>query len=176
MADETKTATITILDIEFPLSMPYAEGHVLTGPEAKVLNQTRKENLSNNFRKHVQAFKDGAEGAMSEFDLFEAFAKLDSEYVFNERTAAAAVKLDPVEREARAIARDLIKQALAAENRKVKDIDPDDYEAKVAEVAAMDEVVAQAKKIVKQKQASAAIVLGNLGNLKPAENTDDSAE
>lgn len=176
MADETKTATLTILDFEFPISMPYTEGHVLTGPEAKVLNQTRKENLSNNFRKHVQAFKDGAEGAMSETDLLEAFAKLDAEYVFNERTAAASVKLDPVEREARAIARDLVRTALAADGRKVKDVDPDAYEAKVAEVAAMDEVIAQAKKIVKQKQASAGIVLGGL-NLPPAvEGTTNSDE
>jgi hypothetical protein len=175
VAEDTKTTTVTILDVEFPISMPYAEGHVLTGPEAKVLNQTRKENLSNNFRKNVQAFKDGGEGAMSETELQEAFAELDTNYVFNERTAAAATKFDPVEKEARSIARDLIRQAASAQGLKVKDLDQDEYEAKIAEVAAMDEVIAQAKKIVKQKQSAASITLEGLG-LKKAEGEAVSEE
>ena len=46
--------TISISGQAFDVSTPYAAGHTLTEAEAKVLNQTRAENIGNNFRRgHV---------------------------------------------------------------------------------------------------------------------------
>ena len=43
--------TITILGEKFEITAPYAEGQTLTAVEARVLNQTRAENIGNNLRK-----------------------------------------------------------------------------------------------------------------------------
>lgn len=164
--------TFEILGIEFPVTMPYDAGHVLNEAEAKVLNQTRRENLSNNFRSKVRAFNDGEEGAAASIeDLQAAFATLDAEYVFTIATAAAAVKYTPEEKEARAIARNYIKGELDKAGRKLSDIPEgmskeewdDALEGEVARIAALDDVVKMAKDIVKARSKTAGLNLGSLG-------------
>lgn len=173
-ADVPEPKNFSILDVDFTVSMPYEAGYgPITEAEARVLNQTRKENLSNNFRAQVQAFKDGAEGALATVEELQAkFAELDSGYVFTiANTGTASRKLDPVEREARNIARDLLKQALAAEGQKYKEApegtsqeDWDAFiEAKLDEIAGMDEVVKTAKATVKARQGAGKITLAGLG-------------
>lgn len=164
----------SILDVDFTVSMPYEAGYgPITEAEARVLNQTRKENLSNNFRAQVQAFKDGAEGAATSAEELQAkFQELDAGYVFTiANTGTASRKLDPVEREARNIARDLLKQALVADGLKYKEppegTSQEDWEAfieaKIDEIAAMDEVVKTAKATVKARQGAGKISLAGLG-------------
>lgn len=164
----------SILEIDFTASMPYEAGYgPITEAEARVLNQTRKENLSNNFRAQVQAFKDGAEGALATVEELQAkFAELDAAYIFTiANTGTASRKLDPVEREARNIARDLLKQALVADGLKYKEppegTSQEDWEAfieaKIDEIAAMDEVVKTAKATVKARQGAGKISLAGLG-------------
>jgi hypothetical protein len=56
---ETKTKTIE--GKNFEISQPYEEGHVITAIEARVLNQTRSENIGNNVRaKLKEAIEAGA--------------------------------------------------------------------------------------------------------------------
>lgn len=164
----------SILDVDFTCSMPYDEGYgPISAAEAKVLNQTRKENLSNNFRAKVQAFKDGAEGAATSAEELQGqFAELDRDYVFTlANVGTAARKLDPVEREARSIARDILRDALSKEGLKYKEAPEGQtdeqwaefIEAKLDEISAMDEVVTTAKKTVKARQGASQITLAGLG-------------
>lgn len=170
---EPKTATI--LDIEFPVTQPYDAGHVLTEAEAKALNQVRKENLVNQFRSKVKAHRDGAEGALDADQLQAEFAKIDSAYVFTVANVSATAKYTPVEKEARSLAKEWIKGQLAATNRKLSDIDEDKLEAKIAEVAAMPDIVKLAEKNIRERDKLAKLELGELGLSSEAATADAEA-
>lgn len=171
MADENGKKIISILDVEFEVSMPYAAGMTINEAEAKVLNQTRRENLGNNFRARV---KDHLEKGTPTLDeLIAAFALADKEYVFTLSNAGASVKLTPEEREARKIAREYIKSELDKVGRKLSEVPEgfteetwdDQVEAEVERIAATDEVKKMAKDIVKARSKTAGLSLGsvNLG-------------
>lgn len=166
---------ISILDTKFTISMPYDAGHVCTDAEAKVLNQTRRENIGNNFRKRVQALIDGEDGVTEE-GLREEFAKLDSEYVFTLAAVSQARSFTPVEREARKIAREYIKQELDKQGQKIgtpgegftESEWADAIEAQVAELAENPEVVKIAEATVKARSKTAGLELGGLSLGKAA--------
>ena len=105
----------------FSVSQPYEAGHVLTEAEAKALNQTRAENIGNNLRETVKealAKRDGGDTSAME-TLQELVAKYDSAYTFSMGGGGVSTRrLDPVEREAKAIATEIIKADLAAKGRK----------------------------------------------------------
>ena len=50
----SESNTITIQGESFSVDMPYSEGHVCTSTQAGALNQTRAENLRNNFASSVK--------------------------------------------------------------------------------------------------------------------------
>lgn len=119
-----KTKEITIQNIPFTVNMPYAAGHVLNAAEADSLNQTRAENLRNNFASTIKAKLDELkketpareeldeaelEALRTQFDTYEA------SYEFQGRRAGRA-PLDPVKREATKMARETITAALKAKN------------------------------------------------------------
>ncbi|MCB1838493.1 MAG: hypothetical protein KDH99_12825, partial [Alcanivoracaceae bacterium] len=79
--------TISILGVEVEISTPYAEGHTISEAEAKALNQTRAENIGNNFRKRIKDSKEGVEGAEPMEKILADLAAYDASYVF---TLAAA--------------------------------------------------------------------------------------
>lgn len=148
----------------FEISQPYAEGHVMTAAEAKALNQTRSENIGNNLRSAVaDAIKKRDEGDPTDFQGLAALvAKYDSEYTFALGGSGPSTrKLDPVEREARSIANDIIKADLAAKGRKLSQV-PDgltkeEWEAKVEaireELMQRDNVLKLARDNVKKRKA-----------------------
>src|SRR5690606_27863361 len=102
--------------IAFDISQPYEEGHVLTAIEARVLNQTRSENVGNNVR---QKIKDMQEEGKSEDEIRAFVAEVDAEYTFAAARDGSARVVDPYEREARKIARELLKAHLAETGRKL---------------------------------------------------------
>lgn len=163
--------TITIEGVDFVCTMPYDAGHTINEAEAKVLNQTRRENLGNNFRKQVKLFNEGGEGAPTDEELQAQFAELDSTYIFTLATAGASRKLDPEEREARKIAREYIRQELDKVGRKIgtapEGMSDEDWEtaleAEVDRIAQADEVKKMAKDIVKARSKTANLQLGALG-------------
>lgn len=171
MTTESNKKLISILDMEFEVTMPYVEGHTCNAAEAKVLNQTRRENLGNNFRGEVKKFQDQAEGAKTEEELREAFAKADAEYVFTLASAGASAKLTPVEREARSIARQYLKQELDKVGRKIntppegveQEAWDDTIEAEIERLAAEPQIVKMATDIVKSRSKTASLQLGALG-------------
>lgn len=158
------TKTKTIHEVAFEISQPYAAGHVLTEAEAKALNQVRSENIGNNVRAKVKELLDA-----NKLDEAKALvAEKDGAYEFTLASVAASAKLDPVEREARALAREYIKAHLAQTGRKIgvapegetKESWAEKIEAKIDEIAAKDEILKEAKKAVDQKRKRLDNLLG----------------
>ena len=118
---ETKSKVIA--GHEFKITQPYTAGHTLTEIEAKVLNQVRSENIGNNVRKAVVELLEAQDTAGAE----ALVAERDAEYEFSTPSAGGR-KLDPVEREARKVARDAIRAKLSDDGRKLSDIDKEKLE------------------------------------------------
>lgn len=148
----------TISGKTFEIDEPYAEGHVCSPAEAKTLNQTRAENVRNNLAKHIKTLE---EAGSVELDgvtysdgqaLVTAYAK---DYEFSMGGGGTARVVDPVEREAIALAKAWIKEQLADIGKTVKehfktdtDAGKERYASKVAEVAEQPEVRKEAEKAV----------------------------
>lgn len=133
--DETTEPTqeITVQGMVFIASAPYKAGDILTANEAVALNQTYGENLRNNFAGRIKKIKDKAleeqvkaweaagsegakptEGVLSDAavaDLRNAWDEYASTYEFNGRRIGRQ-QGDPVEREARSMAKAFISQKM----------------------------------------------------------------
>ena len=146
--------TISIGGIAFEVSTPYTEGQVLTAIEAKVLNQTRAENIGNNFRADVKKATEApeAERAAKLDEVKAAIAKYDSEYTFS--ASVTRTPIDPIEAEALKIAREVlkikikdgkgltVKEYLAVEGNQAK------YDAGIEQIANQEDTLKEAKKRV----------------------------
>lgn len=153
------TKTLTIYGLSAEISAPFVEGHVMTAAEAKALNQTRTENISNNVRKAVGALRseDGTFTAENTEKALAAIAEADAKYVFTLANAGSGRKVvDPVEREAVAIAKAGLTAKLKERGETIKGYDEKNGEgafaAKVAEVAEREDVRKVAAKRVKERQ------------------------
>jgi len=151
---ENKTKVIA--GVAFEISQPYAAGHTLTEAEAKTLNQVRSENIGNNLRDKIKELleKNDEAGAKA------LVAEKDSTYEFTLASVGATAKLDPVEREARAIAKDIVKAKLAEKGLKIN-VAPDGeskeswaekIEANIEKFASHENVLKEAKKAVDAKK------------------------
>ena len=147
--------TISIYGNEIPVSAPYAEGQTITAIEAKVLNQTRAENIANNFRKSVKDAMDKKDDPAALTAVLAEIAKYDAEYSFT-AGGIARTPIDPVEREATAIARQVIKTTAKEKNIKFEDIPTDKYDAMLERLVKSEDVVKRAKARVKAKEAEKA--------------------
>jgi hypothetical protein len=110
---------VTIAGEVFKIDTPYAEGHTCTAGEASALNQTRQENLRNNFAKKV---KDAKEAGT--FDLAAFQTQLDeyaAQYEFGVRQGGGGVRgpADPVKREALNIAVAWLVERLKAKGKTI---------------------------------------------------------
>lgn len=162
---------ITIAGHEFAVSQPYAEGHVLTEAEAKALNQVRAENIRNNFAAKVKAaFGDEPvkEGQPTAETIASDIAAYDAAYQFTLASVGGGKRpTDPVEVEALSIARQMLADHLKAKAKLTvkafkEKVGEDTYNSKVAELADREEVVKEAKRRVKARQAAAENSLGDL--------------
>ena len=165
---EAKTKTIN--GIEFTISQPYDTGHVCTEAEAKALNQTRSENIGNNVRAKLKEMQEKGESA----DAMSAYvAEVDGKYEFTLAAVAASRKLDPVEREARNLAKELLKSHLATSGRKLtvapEGLTEDEWkekvEAEIERIATSDAVLKQAKKNVDAKKKAADSLMEGIGGV-----------
>lgn len=176
--------TITIQGIEFDVSQPYLAGHPCTEAEAKALNQTRAENIRNNMASKVKAANEAAgkdaEGNQNPLDkkalstLATEVAEYDAGYEFTLASVGGGrASRDPIEVEANKIARASITASLKAAGRTVKSVthDADGNEIEggkerlaeaIAKVAAKPDVIAAAKKAVKERENLAAADLSGL--------------
>ena len=151
----SEAKTIVIQGVQVQVAQPYAEGHTVTAAEAKALNQVRAENIRNNCAKQIAAIKGDAEELTAEqlSEISTLVSEYDAGYEFTLASVGGGGRTtDPIEKEAKSIARQLVADALRKQGRKVKDVDAEQLAAKVAEVAEMPEVQKLAKERVKNKQ------------------------
>jgi hypothetical protein len=167
------TKEITIQGLPFNVSQPYSEGHVCTEAEAKALNQTRAENIRNNTASKVKALLEGLAPDESGTitvpaevmkTAIEAVAEYDAAYVFSLASVGGGRKItDPVEAEARRMAKAAITEKLRAKGQLVKNVDPDALANAIAKLAESPAIQKAAKKAVADRQNLASTDLEELG-------------
>ncbi|NJL70386.1 MAG: hypothetical protein HC888_01650 [Candidatus Competibacteraceae bacterium] len=155
------TKTLTIYGLTAEISAPFTEGHVCTAAEAKALNQTRTENISNNVRKAIGDLRneDGTFTAEAQAKALSLIAEADAKYVFTLINVGSGRKVvDPVEREAISIAKAGLTAKLKERNETIKGYDEKNGEGafatKVEEVAQREDVRKVAAKRVKERAAA----------------------
>jgi hypothetical protein len=141
--------TISIHGQEVTISAPYAEGQTITEAEAKALNQTRAENVANNFRKRVKAALDGGKETLAE--VIAAIASYDASYIFSAAASRGARSTQtPLEKESIRVGKAWLVAKLKEGGQTLKtytEKNGKEYvEAKIAEIAATEGITAQAKK------------------------------
>lgn len=160
---DAKFAPGTEVEFEVQVPAPYTPGsRELTEGEAAILNQTIAENLSNNLRAKLLAGKTEGEGDAAttrEFTAEEAQAMVDAylaEYEPGVRAQGSGEPrvTDPVEREARGIARDKAKEMVAAAGLKVGDVNLPEITNSIFEKN-RDALMAAGKKIVEAARKAA---------------------
>lgn len=160
---ETNTPRVeaTINGFSVTVPQPYAEGQPLTAITAAILNQTFKENISNNTRAQLKAGYVATEGGEAQpYDDTSAQALIDkyvTEYEPGVRRGGGgeARVVDPIEREARKIATDKARELIKAQGGKVADFDVPTIAGQIFEKN-KDFLLAEAKKIVKAREAAKA--------------------
>lgn len=147
------TKNITIAGRIFTVAQPYAPGPIeLTEGEAAALNQVRAENIRNNMATKVkEATVDLPEDADAPQEIVDAVAAYDAEYVFALRAAGAPRETDPVQSEARKIARVTLTAAMKNAGKTRKDYSEDAYDAMLDKVAASEQVQKAAAKAVRER-------------------------
>lgn len=153
------TRQMVIAGIEFTVSLPYAEGHAVSAIEARVLNQTRSENISNGMRKRIEELRDvpgdaDAEGTTSMVGYSaeavekaaEIVAAYDASYTFASPSVGQRKTVDPLERMALTIARAHVTALIKQKGLKVKDIDPAKVEENVEKFAVHPTILELARK------------------------------
>lgn len=163
------------LSFSVQVPQPYAPGpRELTEGEANALNQIVAENLSNNLRAKLVAGQTDAEGNITgPHDEASAQALVDeylAEYELGVRRAGSGERTvtDPVEREARKIAREKAKQMIKEAGGKPSDYDLGPIVDKIME-ANRDVLMKEGKRIVDAAtKAAGGLDLGGI-SLTPKE-------
>lgn len=166
-------STHQLFGATFEVPDAFAAGHVLDAAQAVALNGLRGERISHLMRSRLKKefpSLDGkttiVEGSAEHTKMLEFLAQ-NLDYEFEER-GTGAPRRSPVEQEAFEIARGVVKDKAAAAGLRVgkranaTENTPEEtgegiypyskFIAKVAEVAAMDHIVKEAKKIVAQRE------------------------
>lgn len=189
---DTTTRDITIQGVVFSVAQPYAAGTVeLTEAEANALNQTRAENIRNNFAGKVKAAREDAvkaatpEGVEPDLSaealkavelsdsvlasLAEDLANYDAEYIFTMASAGGGrAPVDPIAKEALSLAKAAVTGKLKAAGTTVKAYTETEegqakYDNAVATLAAHPEYLKAAKKNVAEREKLANAGIEDLG-------------
>lgn len=158
-----QTREVTIAKHAFTVSLPFEAGHTLTEGEAKALNQTRTENISNSLRKKLTDLL-GDEPTAEAIAEAEAMVKeLDASYEFTVANASGGRRVsDPLEKECRAVARAYITQQLKEAGKTVKEMGKDWMDEKIELVASNEKIIGLAKKRIAERAKLAESVDLNL--------------
>jgi len=122
-----------------------------------VLNQVRAENIGNNLREKIKELVEAGKVAEAQ----ALVAEKDATYVFTMASVGGTSRtLDPVEKEALAIAKEIVKAKLAEKGLKwnvapegeTKESWAEKLQANVEKFAAAEQVMAEAKKAVAAKK------------------------
>jgi hypothetical protein len=159
------TKTISIHGVVVTLQTPYAEGHVVTEAEAMALNQTRAENIGNNRRKEIKALIDEAAGSTDDEKIASVqeavqamISAYEAEYVFTKASVGggSATRLDPLTKMCQDLAKSFISGKLKEMGMTAKAYleanGEDAIKNKVAELQDNEQIVAAAKKALRERE------------------------
>lgn len=173
---DTPRAQRTIAGRSCTVIQPFAEGQPLTPATAAMLNQTLAENFSNNLRDAINAGQIGEDGKplgtpakgkpgsddyvapshpLTDEQVQALVDEYMAEYQPGVRTGGSGTPrvTDPVEREARAIARSKVVEKLKAQGLKTKDVDMGELVEGVFQKH-RDALMAAGKKVVAALEAA----------------------
>lgn len=167
--------TFTVL-----VPQPYSAGpHELSSGEASALNQTIAENLSNNLRKKLVEGNPDEDGRQwTDAEAQDIVDKYLDEYEIGVRRAGtgAARVTDPVEREARKIARQKAVAYIKENGGRPSDFDLDPIIDQIFD-ANRDVLMAEGKKIVKAAEAAREKTAGlDLSGISLEASTEEEEE
>jgi hypothetical protein len=170
---ETPRKLFTVAGISLEVPEPFNEGHVLTANEAKVLNQTYAENIRNNTAPMAKKAIADANDVVTDVDKAALQAKIDeyvASYEFGVRAAGTgeARIVDPIEKEANRLGKQIVKDALKAKGIKFTDVSTEKFNSLVKQVldsANGEKIYKEAKRAVDARNKTASIDL-DLGDLQ----------
>lgn len=155
------TREISIKGVLLTVGQPFAEGHVCTAAEAKALNQTRAENISNALRSKIteKASEDGTYTDEALAAIGTMAAEYDAAYEFTLTSTGGGRKaVDPLEKECIAIARAAVTAELKKKGIKLKDLPEGKMDEFIEQYKDNDKIVALAKKRLKEREQLASAV------------------
>lgn len=171
------TKEITIAGFAFAVSQPFVAGHVISEAEAKALNQVRAENIRNNMASKVKAAHTEPTEELNADNIASIVAAYDAEYVFTLASVGGGKRVtDPVEVEARKIARAIFTEALKGKGIAIKNLDKEIVDNKIAEIAERADVIKQARKSVEQRAKQAEDILSGMDLPATAVATEGQVE
>lgn len=140
--DPAAPVAIKVQGMIFHYSPRYFEGHVLTAVEAEVLNQTFGENLRNNFASKIRDAAEALAKDLPEGEKPREFTDEEKTAFANDFSAYAASytfkaprqgagPVDPIDAEARKIAKAIILTHLAKKNIKASTLPDGNLEAMI---------------------------------------------
>lgn len=139
----TPRAETTIAGAVFSVPQPFVSGQSVDEGMARALNQLVRENVRNNLASRLKG--DDPKG-LTQADV-DAYV---TEYEFGQsRGGNGASALSPVERKARTIAREKVKEALKRKNLKIDvstDQGKEQMERLISQAAARPEIIKEAEK------------------------------
>jgi hypothetical protein len=124
---EAPRENVTVQGLIFSAAKPYEEGHALTAIEAGVMNNTRIDNIRNNFAHKVRKSCEDAKVEKSH-ELSDEIKKLlqvsftDFEEGYEFGTRQGGREADPVRREAMEMATKAVKDQLRKMGHKLSDV------------------------------------------------------
>ena len=151
--------------VAISVAQPFEEGHVLTAIEAAKLNQTFADAIRTSLMAKLTRLKEVAKNEDKEVDVAAATADFQSyanEYEFSERGTRAVV--DPVEVEARKIAKDQVLTAIRDKGGKVRDYSAEQIDTYVTKVLEnRPQIREEAERRVNSTRQIAGDLLSDLG-------------
>lgn len=137
---ETPRASLTIGAQTYQIPLLFNAGYTLNDNEAAQMNQVLKENVGNNLRGRIdKATKEGK--PVPTQDEVDEYVR---GYEFGVRLGGVRIT-DPVEREARDIAKVLVRDKLKTLNIKLSSVSPEKMEEYVSKLAAQENIRAEAE-------------------------------
>lgn len=154
------TKTIQIAGVEVTVSTPYAEGQTINEHEARALNQTRAENIGNNFRAAIKAAIEGKEGAKPLETVLAELAEYDKNYVFSAGRVGGGSSMTPLEKMKLKLARNWLVAKLKAEKSMTlkaytEEVGEAQVESILEKVMETDQIEKLAKEELKRQEKTA---------------------
>lgn len=154
ISKDTPRENVGIQGVVLTLAQPFVEGHSCTSNEAAALNQLLKENVRNNQAPLVKKMDEDKASVGEIQKVIDTYVK---GYEFGVRRSGGTS--DPIEREALALAKEKVKEALAKQGIKLSEVKAADITAKAQGVV---EQYPQFREKAKQIVASRKMDISNL--------------